>query len=194
MIVSDKYRIIFYHIPKTGGSSVTDVLIRQYEGRRLFGKHCNVHNGLRLIEKEKDYFSISLVRNPFARMVSWYQHILAERQGDPDIIHPGSFREFLFYYRRTKEHSKMVNFQYDQNQIDFLCSGILMPIDYIMQLEEIDTNWRILCKVKDMPYHPMPHIKKGIDLDYKDFYDDILIQYIKTIFKKDLEYFDYDFN
>lgn len=193
MIISDKHKLVFFHIPKTGGSSITKLLIEKYKGKPYYDKHCNVDWGMRLLGNRRNYFKFSIVRNPFSRMVSWYNHLVEERKADKEIIDPRNFYYFLEYYRKTKEHSKMEMFQYDQNQFDFLIPD-KSNLNYIIKLESIDKQWKDICDIKKMRYYKVPHERKGIEIDYREYYDEKLVAYMQNIFRIDLEYFDYDFN
>ena len=87
MLVSDSYKFVFHHVPKTGGTSITAALApysNLWKGTlpsdEKHGWQVQFHNvGLHLPVKEvidsvnnypKGYFSFAFVRNPFEVMVS----------------------------------------------------------------------------------------------------------------------------
>ena len=88
MIISDSYKFVFHHVPKTGGSSITAALApysRNYEGavpteethgwQTVFHQPYFMHHPVRSYEAgaiPEGYYSFAFVRNPFDAVVSAY--------------------------------------------------------------------------------------------------------------------------
>jgi len=110
MIVSRGRRFIFVHVPKTGGTALTlalearamkdDILIgdtpkaRARRGRlqgvrsagRLW-KHSTLADidGLVTRDEVKDFFTVTLVRNPWDRVVSYYHWLRGQSFANPAV-------------------------------------------------------------------------------------------------------------
>lgn len=92
MFISRKYKFIFLHMPKTGGTSVRTAL-RNIDMKATH-RECFLHSDVkyskafieRAGERWEDYFKFTIIRNPFARMVSFYNHMLRLGQWHKDRI------------------------------------------------------------------------------------------------------------
>ncbi|WP_345988014.1 sulfotransferase family 2 domain-containing protein [Sulfurimonas sp. HSL1-2] len=95
MIISDKYKFVFVHIPKCAGSYVRDKLIAYDDTNGMFTKRVAYHQDLGLLDyvhlplstlqqyfpeeyaKIKNYWSFVIVRDPYKRFPSSFsQHVL----------------------------------------------------------------------------------------------------------------------
>src|SRR5438552_5647179 len=74
MLLSDSRKVLFVHIQKTGGETVSRILAKHAPDiRRLGDKHEFASFGkLKLGAAWNDYFKFAFVRNPWDRLVSWY--------------------------------------------------------------------------------------------------------------------------
>lgn len=78
MRISDSSRVLFVHVQKTGGSSVDRVFDDEVEdSRRVPGlsRHASYHRLLRAQPELAGHWSCGFVRNPWARMVSWFSMV-----------------------------------------------------------------------------------------------------------------------
>ena len=73
-MISHKYKCIFLHIPRTGGSSVEYCIYKKdWENVNLETKHITPDMAKKLYpEYWSKYFKFSFVRNPFDWLVSLY--------------------------------------------------------------------------------------------------------------------------
>ncbi|GAA2134086.1 sulfotransferase family 2 domain-containing protein [Nocardioides bigeumensis] len=85
MIVSDSARVLFVHVQKTGGLTVQDLLrhalpdavpVQGLGG----GRHARLGAALKVRPELRDYFVFGFVRNPWARMWSWYSMVQRRRE------------------------------------------------------------------------------------------------------------------
>ena len=89
-------KVLFIHIPKTGGRSIFESIQDSWNRIPILTNHDALFN----LEKTNDLsntFIFSVVRNPFTRAFSQYIHVCKRRknEGKPHI----SFDEFLHYVR-----------------------------------------------------------------------------------------------
>lgn len=79
MRVSDQYRLLFVHVQKTGGNTVRGLLNDALpDARNPHGelpKHAHLGGILKAEPGLSDYYVFGFVRNPWARMVSWWSMI-----------------------------------------------------------------------------------------------------------------------
>ena len=69
MPVSDKYKLIFIHIPKNAGTAITNTL-DMYD----IGHHGWQYYKSKYPQKWEQYKKISVTRNPWDRLVSCYEY------------------------------------------------------------------------------------------------------------------------
>lgn len=129
MPISHKYKLIYVHIPKCGGSSVAssfgikinnnilqkNFLFGLYNGKAL--QHLS-KNEIDLFTRNEywDYFSFSFVRNPFDKIVSEYAWFIKHNFINKNII---TFKKFLKIH--LIKNSKVDNIYADH----FYCQAIL---------------------------------------------------------------------
>lgn len=77
MIISLRRHCVFIHIPKCGGESITDVLVRPANGGALLvSKHAGYRRLAPVMGEEMGRFTVfAVVRNPFDQVVSFYEHL-----------------------------------------------------------------------------------------------------------------------
>lgn len=101
-MITDK-PVLFVHVPKTAGTSVLKVLTEAQSWKIMpkipIDSNMN-HSPLFVLERYNilnNFFVFSIVRNPFTRAFSYYQHF--KRYHLSDI----SFEQFLDHVRRKKQ-------------------------------------------------------------------------------------------
>ena len=76
MLISHSHKLIFIHIQKTGGSTISEILSKNFPDICQFkAKHDFAIQGTGELCEWKDYYKFAFVRNPWDRLVSWYTMI-----------------------------------------------------------------------------------------------------------------------
>ena len=204
-MISHKHKLIFIHIPKTGGTSVEDVLFKP-NGKRttkdlwMFPnkyqtgglQHIMASHIIQEVSEDifSEYFTFSIVRNPWDKMVSQYNYTITKR---PDlrkyigITESVSFKEYINHVVKAKIHV-----QWDP-QYKFLYINKKCAVDYIGRFENLQEDFDTVCDKIGSPRQKLPHKNKSKHKHYTEYYDDETKQIISEKYAKDIEYFGYEF-
>ncbi len=177
-------KLLFIHIPKTGGSSFK----KYYKGGDIL-----YHWRLKDIRDEMPeylkYGRISVIRNPFDRLYSAWKHIMQpnamnRRKGyDTEII---SFEEFVMndVYKR----SLFTYPQWDYLELD----GELQS--EIIRFESLSDGIHKLDKKLGLKSKPIPHLRKSKQSKhYSTYYTDEMKTRVEEYYRDDLNHFNYRF-
>lgn len=178
----DKEKLLFVHIPKTGGTSILNKL-----DQSMWKKTKNIgHDPLFLLEKNNDTenaFSFCVVRNPYTRTFSYYDHFKFQNNVEC------SFLDFLYILKR-KEFSKNTPMMiFPQSFYVYNLHGDI-GIDKIYNYEkfyEIEEDLNI----------KFDYLNKGTysQKEYKDaFKDKNAIALVQELFSVDFINFDYGYD
>ncbi len=207
MIVSRQHRFIFAAIPKTGTHSVRQALrehlgpddIEQvglfvdkrfpYEG---LAQLQHGHIGLAQVrpylgdEVFDRYFKFAFVRNPFDRFVS-YCAFMTRNQGtfesQPQLV----MRRILFELQPLRH----VLYQ-PQHTLLVDESGRLLA-DFIGRAEQMQSSYDAICARVGIPSQVLSKVNSSRRGDYRQYYDQTLIDGVSALYQRDLELFDYTF-
>ena len=205
--------VTFFHIPKTGGTTVLGGIFGLWVSEENWGKYnsyfYNDRNG-----KFSDHFtyaearrrgfkihnhSLAFVRNPWRRCVSAYLHGLScglFLWGIPANV---SFKQWVnqswiaeeyYEWRPSGWHQQYEYLVNDSQEIMVTDVHRLEDVDIFDVFEDL-----LGCKVSRKKYNVTPkaaHKNKGYK-DYRDFYDTALIDKVAEIYHKDIELFGYTF-
>lgn len=204
MVINDKFKFIFIHVPKAAGTSVMHVL-RALEGNnnRLLAntKHetlsefsINWRKRCRLMfnENPEEYFRFAFVRNPWSRMHSLYTYLKIMRPRH-EIDSVKSFRHFLLQSRDPKSwinglHSMRSQLDYFTTEDKFLEMDFVGHFEYLQEdLRNIELHIGADIKI---PHLNRPSSAKS---DYREHYDQEMVEIVSLRFKDDIEEFGYTF-
>ena len=215
MIISHKYKIIFFHIPKNAGTfiwinifNVIDKDIEIIKDAKYNTHHVKPKDNFNILYKYKNYKTFCVVRNPYTSIISLYNFI--KRSGPPvysgnayplyEYFNSLTFNEFVKSgFLKVNNHDILLtnyNFQKewvydnDNNQI----------IDHIIKFENLQdelTNFLLENNVDKelldkLNYDKLNQNEKNVNLN--EYYNDDLITWIKTFipeFNEDLNLFGY---
>ena len=199
-----KENILFIHIPKSGGTSVNDILLNKLNGRKIKKRgtyhlfdnkgvvtfsHLNV-NILREMNVINDdfynnAFKFCFVRNPWDRFISEYFYKLKHNQIENKL----KFEPFCY---KMKEKG-VVNIELHMDHFNKQSEWIIEDIDFIGRFESLQSSWGTICDITGIKYRSLPHRNKGKHKDYRKYYNSNTKKIIEELYRDDIERFKYTF-
>jgi hypothetical protein len=189
MLLSNKHRVLFIHVSRTGGTSIRELLRASMpdaeEGVRnaRLSQHATANEIAAAFGRSfHTYFRFAFVRNPWDRLWSWYS-LRRSATGDPRM----TFDAFLDLWIPT--HGPLVL----SSQTDCLCSpsGELL-VDTLGRYENFASDLKGIFKRAELPLPlEIPCLNPSGAAHYTRFYSDYGRNLVERAYRADLENFDY---
>lgn len=209
MLISDAHRILFVHIPKTGGASIEQLLRDSCPDARAVGRqrHARLQRILRQHPELEGYWSFGFVRNPWARMVSWYSmidtwnHRFGPASGRPQEGQWGSTRDGNTLWRAVSTYADFEEFvlrgtaeqeRLAMPQLDYLVAGERRA-DFVGRTESLAQDMVAVQRRLGIDVADVPHRNARTTGSYRDYYTDASRRRVAQVYAADVEEFGYEF-
>jgi chondroitin 4-sulfotransferase 11 len=200
VFVSDSRKVVFIHIQKTGGLTVDRLLNERIPDlHRIGARHGFASLGMDELNDWDEYFKFAFVRNPWDRLVSWYSMVTTmPREGNElwRYVHDNSstFEEFIYNCTDEVEIKDGVHYSFAYNQLDYVTDerGNLL-VDFIGRLENFDKDLQEVFRRMGFELESVPHKNRSGHQHYSTFYTPDTELIVRERFKRDIEYFGYEF-
>lgn len=200
MILSKKYAILFVAIQKTGTTSIEKAL-QEYLYPHVASSTVKIkkrpnfkykHNSAEILASCPEInsiwdklFKFSVVRNPWDLCVSHYFY--RQREGYEEAIYT-PFKEWLISHKKREPIMWQAPTQYDCLTVN----GDL-AVDYVGRFENLQNDFNSVCKHIKIPSIQLDNCNSTKHKHYSTYYDQETKEYVFDLFKKDIEYFHYEF-
>ncbi len=170
--------------------------------RSILARHEFARRGMGEIDDWDEYFKFAFVRNPWDRLVSWYSMMTAL----PEIPRTGSelwryardysstFEEFIYTCTDEVEIADGAYYSFTYNQLDYVTdeNGNLL-VDFIGRLENFDEDVHEVFSRIGVGLEAIPRKNRSDHRHYSTFYTPETEMIVRERFKRDIEYFGYEF-
>ena len=215
MFVINAHKMLFIHIPKTGGSAITWALRKlidvdhehELPGDEDYNKsfqsfyhlnflqHISYHMMHDLVmEKYPEYHKVAFIRNPWARVFSWYT---AYHRNSIEHITKASFSASVRGICKGDLHAYAV-----PTQMSYIChSNGDMAMTFLGRFEHLEEDFTRLVKLTGITgYERLKDVNvsnKGTEevqkLDYRQFYTETAKALVAEHFAEDIRRLNYTF-
>jgi chondroitin 4-sulfotransferase 11 len=200
VFVSDSRKLVFIHIQKTGGITVDRLLNERIPDLRGIGaRHGFASQGMHELDNWDEYFKFAFVRNPWDRLVSWYSMVTTMPKEGNELwryVHDNSstFEEFIYNCTDEVEIKEGIRYSFAYNQLDYVTDehGNLL-VDFIGKLENFDKDLQEVFRRIGLELETVPHKNRSGHRHYSTFYTPDTELIVGERFKRDIEYFGYEF-
>jgi hypothetical protein len=206
-MISHKHRCIFVHIPKTGGSSIEDVIwpgerteadlwmgfTSRYRNRyqtgglqHLLARQIREEVGAEVFDS---YFKFTFVRNPWDKAVSQFAS-MGDRADLRELIGMAPDASLSEYLQLTERHSHV---QWER-QVEFLHDENRAPlVDFVGRFENLKHDAQVVFERLGIRCR-LPHRNRSRHRHYRKYFDDRSREWIHSHYREDVELFGYDFD
>lgn len=201
MFISHTHKFLFIKTRKTAGSSIEKFFLDNLDDKIIFGgmppenlepincNKCIEHKGWKFIGKKykqewNNYYKFTIERNPWDKVVSLYfWQIKTEPQHNIT-----SFEDYIFNKCKLYNKKDWNLYTKDNKPI----------VDYIIRYENLNEDFSKLCDNLKIPYDnnlQKINLKSSIrkNNNYKDMYNSETRDIVSNVFKKEIDYFNYQF-
>lgn len=218
MLLSHRYKFLFVHIAKTGGTSVRAALnplrwrdpmyylafpchrLSHLTGHRLgtkFPRHSRIIAAKEMLPAEyfASLFKFAFVRNPWDLQVSSFHHIRRERpqvmQGIDDF---NDFLRWKFDPERPYQYHIDTSIQLQSDYLVDLHGQVL--VDFIGRYESLHDDFDEACQRIGVRHIELPHKRKATDRkkDFRSYYTDDTAELVAQHFGRDIDILGYRFD
>lgn len=212
-MISHQYKCIFIHIPKTGGTSIENVL-RQNKSigsdHRLLYEYSN-YSGF------DSYFKFTVVRNTYDRIWSIYSYYSSggnqqKLQTLTDYYHHYRNRIFNFPYYTDLEISEKMPTKFQefcerylkkgkpffrknalQSQLDYISVNGNVQVDFVGKFNCLENDFSEVAKQLGLQEN-LPHLRKSRSKGhYSEFYNEETKQIVANYYQDEISYFGFKF-
>jgi hypothetical protein len=190
--------MLFVHVQKTGGSSVEVFLDRALDDVEDFPseKHHTLAQLLRKHPEFRSYWIFGFVRNPWARVASWWAMILRVREEHPENLAANPFWEEAaklddfedFVLRGTDQFDRM-----RRPQVTYLTTPTRRA-DFVGRTETFEADLRAVAARLDVPFTEVPRENVSSSYDWREWYTPAAHDRVAEIFRRDVDTFGYSFD
>jgi hypothetical protein len=205
MIISHKHKFIFFESGKTGTTSIGHIL-RRYASpfsfskkeKELYDKHIPpIFLKKRLSKKIwKDYFKFAFVRNPWDWVVSQCAfergpgHKLSFNKNkkltvaqihEMRKLMQKKFRRGITWHDYVTQYTRLSDRQ-----------GKIL-VDFVGRYENLQGDFDKVCDKIGIPRKKLPHLNPSSHKHYSSYYNKTTKDLVNKLYKKDIEYFGYEF-
>ena len=213
-MISHKHKVIFIHIPKCAGTSITELLFKDVKldwkkpnydihygwcpERKIHMQHATPEQmiNLGLINEEtwNRYFKFTIIRNPWSRALSDYLWIQKDRNVK------GKFKDYI---KRKGDFLKILNDQTDcyyrgdhlNSQTSYLKNRNLNRINKIIRFENLSNEIPELLSTLGFENNNIPHKNPGKKKykHYSEFFSQKNKKLVEIKFREDILNLNYSF-
>ncbi|OUT95544.1 MAG: hypothetical protein CBB96_03705 [Gammaproteobacteria bacterium TMED36] len=219
-MINRKYKCIFIHIHKTAGGAIWpafDNYNPKSDKDNL--KSGGIHHTAEMTKEFygadvwNEYFKFTIVRSPWGKKVGSYEH--TRKGGYPGVDKGWSHQNYFKWLKEFKMPKPPCGDYHDMNQFDWLTIDGKMSMDYIIRFEHFKEDWQEVVDILKITepnklawggkndnqikngYYQFPEAyaykQIGVPLDYSKYYTKESKNYVKERWKKDIEYFGFEF-
>lgn len=178
--VDHRLKLIWIHVPKTGGRSIENAINIDAKGHRSVRQ--------KKIRAPKDYLSAAFVRHPADRLWSAYNSGLQYKRHRRYMKNFGSWETFV---DTIDEHYR--NIYHTLPMTYWLCIKNKLSVDFIGRFENIHEDYEKLCDILNVPANPLPHLNKSKHIPWQEACNKKCLKKIEQFYRKDFELFNYPF-
>lgn len=201
-LVSDEARAVFVHVQKTGGQTLSHLLVGALPDARQPIRESLKHPPLQQIlsrhPEVRGYWIFGFVRNPWARLLSWHSRIMARTEEEQarhrlwGIVHAEypSFEDFVL---GGLDDDRLA--QLSRPQASFLRTTTRVA-DFVGRQETFDADVRAIFARLSLPLPgdlPEVNASGSKARDYRDAYSSAAREKVATVFERDVAAFGYEF-
>jgi hypothetical protein len=134
-----------------------------------------------------NYFKFSFVRNPWARVFSWYKNVMRDNHHKKrfGVADDCSFKDFLNKHMDQWELKTQLYWLIDKKGD--------MPLDFIGRFENLNDDFGYVAEKVGLEDKALPKLISGDGVRYVQFYDDEMIDIINKIYKDEIMCFGFEY-
>lgn len=187
-LISHKYKSIFIHIPKNGGTTITSILTK------------NNWKPIDDINKYNNYYKFLFVRNPYDRYLSGWKRTKAKYSNENKKMEEFKFniQDFHNDYKLlsildkvNNKHNYNIHFYYTQTKIINNYVNNINDVNDIYYLEEFSKNILILKEKFNLDISNIEILNKSQIIDNNKWLNNEIKEYIYNKYKEDFINFNY---
>lgn len=195
-MINHQYKVIFIHVPKTGGNSI----------KQAFNMTGHFHSPVSKLgdwgispETQTKYTKLAFVRNPWDRLVSCYEYFRSGGMQNKHDLHiknnyingHDTFESFVLkspLLNGNVEWWERMHFEPQAYYID-------RPVDYIGKFENIENDFKEFRKRINAPCVNLPHINKTPSdrKKYIEYYNTHTVDHVYKLYEKDINTYNYEY-
>lgn len=183
MFINHKHKFIFVHVPKNAGTSIRNSFdINGYDKKVVRRKY--PHYSCSEIKEYcgdttwNNFYTFSVVRNPYDRMVSYYHFHLSSNYRYSSTAQKYNFQEWL---------SKGLDRNLRKTQSDYLD----IDVNHIMRYESLQEDFNLVCDNINISRYTLPKYNTSNHLNFAVYYGEKEKDIVRRLFEKDFERFEY---